>query len=612
MYSESSLCQRTLNYAMLDSLPTKSTEASDETQPRSESRLNLRNESQHSPGRKKSGWLLAVGVIAVLVAGGFFLYPRLTELSADERDKGWLTAPVSKQRLVISVTEDGNVESASNIDVKCEVAGGSTILWIVEDGKNVVQGEELVRLDQATIEEQLVAQKIVYERALATKIKAEQDYAAADIAVKEYVEGTYIQEKQILETTVTIAEENLRSAKNVHDHTQRMFRKGFVTALQLEADDFAVKRAQLELESAKTALDVLKKFTRAKMVQELEAVRDAAAAQARSEDAACTLEKDRLDQLVKQKEQCLIKAPKKGMVVYANERNRRGGSEATIEEGAAVREGQALIRLPDLSQMQVVVKIHESKVEQIKPGAPATIKVQGREYSGKVVSVANQPESKSWFSSDVKEYSTVVAIDGETKRLKPGMTAQVEIFVADLKDELTVPVSAVVEQGGQFYVWVIGEKGPERRPVLLGPTNDKVIALRDGVTIDEEVFLNPRAVIDEARQDSDAPAGEKVLPDGIPSKMEPSQPRDDAPGRPVAKNGPAKGAKPTLASLDTDGNGKLSRDEAPAWMKTLFDSVDTDKDGSVGAAEWAAMRAQAPKRRPENAEQTTSETAVGG
>ncbi|WP_166820152.1 HlyD family efflux transporter periplasmic adaptor subunit [Thalassoroseus pseudoceratinae] len=595
---------------MLDSQPTTQSDTPNETQAKPESRLNLRNESQHGPGRKQSGWLFAIGTVAVLVAGGFFLYPRLTDLSAEERDKGWLTAPVSKQRLVISVTEDGNVESASNIDVKCEVAGGSTILWIVEDGKNVVEGEELVRLDQATIEEQLVAQKIVYERALATKIKAEQDFAAADIAVKEYVEGTYIQEKQALETTVTIAEENLRSAKNVHDHTQRMFRKGFVTALQLEADEFAVKRSELELESAKTALEVLKKFTRAKMVQELEAIRDATAAQARSEDAACTLEKDRLDQLVKQKEQCLIKAPKKGMVVYANERGRRGNVESQIEEGAAVREGQALIRLPDLSQMQVVVKIHESKVEQIKPGAPATIKVQGREYSGKVVSVANQPESKSWFSSDVKEYSTIVAIDGETKKLKPGMTAQVEIFVADLTDELTVPVSAVVEQGGQFYVWVVTDSGPERRPVLLGATNDKVISLRDGVTIDEEVFLNPRAVIDEARRDSDAPSSEKVLPKGIPSKMEPSQPKESGPSKPVANTG-GKG-RPTLASLDGNGDGKISKDEAPAWMKGFFDQVDTDKDGSVGATEWAAMQAKAAQRRQQNAGAAGGDNAVGG
>ena len=600
-----------LKCIMLDSLPTANSESTDAPENKPESRLDLRNESQHGAGRNRSGWLFGIGVLAVLIAGGYFLYPRLTDLSANERDRGWLTAPVSKQRLVISVTEDGNVESASNVDVKCEVAGGSTILWIVDDGKNVVEGEELVRLDEATIQEQLVSQKIVYERALATKIKAEQDYAAADIAVKEYVEGTYVQEKQTLETTVTIAEENLRSAKNVHDHTQRMFRKGFVTALQLEADEFAVKRMELELDSAKTALEVLKKFTRAKMVQELEAVRDAAAAQARSEDAACTLEKDRLDQLVKQKEQCLIIAPKKGMVVYANERNRRGGSETSIEEGAAVREGQALIRLPDLSQMQVVVKIHESKVEQIKPGAPATIKVQGREYNGSVVTVANQPESKSWFSSDVKEYSTVVAIDGETKKLKPGMTAQVEIFVADLKDELTVPVSAVVEQGGRFYVWVLSEEGPERRPVLLGPTNDKVIAIRDGVTEDEEVFLNPRAVIDEARQDSDAPANEKILPDGIPSRMEPSQPDEATPRRPVAaKDSGSK--RPTLASLDADGDGKISRDEAPAKMKTNFDRHDTNQDGSIGAAEWAAMQTRSAKTRQENAGPAADDNAVGG
>ena len=55
------------------------------------------------------------------------------------------------------------------------------------------------------------------------------------------------------------------------------------------------------------------------------------------------------------------------MAVYANEQGMRfgGSQQSQIEEGAAVRERQTILRLPDLAQMQVKVDVHESKVEML-------------------------------------------------------------------------------------------------------------------------------------------------------------------------------------------------------------------------------------------------------
>ena len=49
-------------------------------------------------------------------------------------------------------------------------------------------------------------------------------------------------------------------------------------------------------------------------------------------------------------------------------------------------------------------------------------------------------------------------------------------------------MQAVVEQGGKFYCWVQTLTGPQRRPVLLGMTNDKVIEIKDGVAEGDAVF----------------------------------------------------------------------------------------------------------------------------
>src|SRR5262245_17577380 len=196
-----------------------------------------------APRRRYFGMIVALAALVL----GMILIPGLGSLFGEKKaSSGALLHPVEKEHLLVTVTEDGNVESANNVDVKCEEAGGGTILWIVEDGKLVEKGEEIVRLDQSTIEDQLNAQKIVYNKARDSMIQAKEDHDAAEIAVNEYREGTFHKDMQAAESQIKIAMENLRSAQNVLDHTQRMTRKGFATPLQLEADTFAVQRAQLD------------------------------------------------------------------------------------------------------------------------------------------------------------------------------------------------------------------------------------------------------------------------------------------------------------------------------------------------------------------------------
>ena len=178
----------------------------------------------------------------------------------------------------------------------------------------------------------------------------------------------------------------------------------------------------------------------------------------------------------------------------------RGGQQGPqIEEGATVRERQTILRLPDLSQMQVKVAVHETKVEQLRIGMRARIRILDRELQGAVSSIANQPEPTSFFSASVKEYGTIVKIDGQPAGLRPGMTSEVEILVAHLKDVLTLPVAAVVEQRGKYFCWVTAAGKTERRSLVLGLNNDQFVEVKDGVAAGDKVLLNPRAVVAEAR-----------------------------------------------------------------------------------------------------------------
>ena len=589
-------------------------------------------------GRRKPVFLIAL--LAVLIWGGVSLYSYVINWGRSGEGSGALISKVGRNPLQVTVTADGNVESASNIEVKCRVAGGSTILWIVEDGKIVDEGEEIVKLDTSVIDDKLNSQRITYEKALATEIQAQQDLEAAKISVREYEEGTFIAQLKQVEAEIQIALENLRSAENQLKYSTRMARKGFASALQREADEFGVERAKLDLDASNTRKKVLVEFTKLKTLKDLEAKREAAAAHLRSEQAGLQLEKARLDRLQEQLKNCVITAPKKGMVVYANDSGggRFGGApQAQIEEGAMVRESQALVRLPDLANMQVKVTIHESRVDQIHAGLPARIVIQDKDYAGRVLSIANQPSPGSWYSAKVKEYATTVSIDAESSGLRPGMTAKVTILIDDLSDALSLPVSAVVEQKGAFYCWVKALPGPERRPLKLGRTNDKLIEVVDGVKEGEEVFRNPRAVVEDARKEPPferqaedakfkatasadvaatppraAAAAEKSAKAAPTSAADPS-PRDAASstaarpgsGFPGAESGLAESegnkppgeadkrggrGPPDLMQFDKDGDKRLKREELPERMQGMFERLDTNGDGFIDASEIAEMR----------------------
>ena len=463
--------------------------------------------------RRSVPWAwLVVGLM--LLAASFVLWPRLLSLISQQNavvdPEGLPLHVVERRDLLITVTEEGSLVSDDNVDITCDVAGGATIIELVDDGARVTKGMEIVKLDDSVISENATAQKIAFEKARALMIQADKDHAAAKIAVEEYREGIFKKDLRTAESNVTAATERLQATQNTLAYGERMFRKGYITPQQLEAQKSAVDRAELDLGTAKIALDVLTRFTKPKMITELESVRDAAAARLESERAALELEQLKLTRLEGELKKCTITAPQDGLVIYANSRNYR--QETEIKEGTAVKERQVILQLPDLTKMRADVEVHESKVSEIRPGMPATIRVQGEYFSGEVKTVANRPES-NWFST-AKKYIVEVSINGQSQSLRPGFTAEAEIVVANLKDVIAIPVAAVIEQGDDYVCAVRRGDTITRQIVELGQSDDRFVEITAGLKEGDKIFFNPRTVL-----------GDQILSDEEEQSAEPGPTR---------------------------------------------------------------------------------------
>ncbi len=169
---------------------------------------------------------------------------------------------------------------------------------------------------------------------------------------------------------------------------------------------------------------------------------------------------------------------------------------------------QKIFSLPDLSQMEVSVKIHESVVKKVRPGQKAEIQVEAypdRGLHGTVLKVATLAVSDNWDRA-IKEYETIVHIDDlpEGAGLLPGMTAKVTIKASQLDNVLVVPVQAVAEDGTKHIAFVIKGRSVERREVEVGGNNEKFVEIKSGLNEDERVALDARARL-AAETKSDAP-----------------------------------------------------------------------------------------------------------
>ena len=268
------------------------------------------------PEPSGGGWGSRIVYLLLLLVAAAGLVWAITSLGSSTATAGTgplITHKVEKGPLLVSITDNGGIESASNINLKCEIAGGSSILWIVDDGQEVQEGDKLVELDSSALEDSISAQTIVQEKAKSTYIQAQKNLTVAELAVQEYLEGTYKKLVQEADAAITIAMENLRSSENVVKHAERMFRKGQVSELELESKQFSVQRAQLELDAAKTTREVLEKFEKVKMLEDLKSQVETAKAAVRAEEVAYNLEEARLKRLQDQLQKSVLYAPQSGM-----------------------------------------------------------------------------------------------------------------------------------------------------------------------------------------------------------------------------------------------------------------------------------------------------------
>ncbi len=228
---------------------------------------------------------------------------------------------------------------------------------------------------------------------------------------------------------------------------------------------FAYERAQAEVRVAEAE----QMLTTAPARTEDAAIAEAAVRRARA----------RVAQAAAQRDAWYLFAPKDGIITRRD-----------VEEGEVVAAGAPVIMLAPAARYQLRVFLPETDIVDVRVGQMARVSldaVEGETFDARVASIAPQETIRD----GVPTYKTILFAEELPSQARSGMSAEITIKAAEVRDVIKVPARTLQEEDGKAYVRILTEDGRvEKRPVETGLRgSDGSVAIRKGVAEGERVIL---------------------------------------------------------------------------------------------------------------------------
>jgi HlyD family secretion protein len=375
------------------------------------------------------------------------------------------TVKVERGNLVATVGATGTVRARQSVTLAWQTSGMVDKVN-VSVGETVTANSILASLSSTSVSQNIIlaeadlvnAQKAL-DDLLASDTARAQAAIALDKAQQKY--NDLYDYRQSLNGEIWLKKVTIRTVGG-HEFPEIKYYRGYADAATIASVDRDLALAKAQLDDAQRAYDWIKNGPNSS---------DVAAAQARVDAAQATLNMTRLV------------APFTGTV-----------TDAHPLHGDQVTAGTAGFRIDDLSSLYVDVEISEVDINTVTMGQPVMLTfdaVLGSEYHGEVTQVSQAGASVQ----GVVNFTVTVKITDADGKVKPGMTAAVNITVQELKDVVLIPNRAVRLVNGKKMVYLLQNGQPVEVEVHLGSSSDTMSVLTGGkVNVGDLIILNPPAI----------------------------------------------------------------------------------------------------------------------
>ena len=187
--------------------------------------------------------------------------------------------------------------------------------------------------------------------------------------------------------------------------------------------------------------------------------------------------------------------------------------EKNAVQGARFMPGEAVYRIADLSKVWVIADIFERDLARVRVGQPASVTLDAfpdRRFDAKV--------GYLYPTLNVETRSTRIRVELDNREglLRPGMFAHVELASGSPTPRVTVPTSAIIDDGVRQVVLIALDEGRFKpQPVRLGERGAEHVEVLEGVKAGDRVVTSANFLIDS---ESQLKAALSNLTDAAPAK----------------------------------------------------------------------------------------------
>jgi len=463
------------------------------------------------------GCLVPTAVLCTLVAGS-------CSQSLDT-DLG-PTATVRRGDLRVEVRTVGTLQAGRSFSIASEIRSNrARVIEVVPEGTLVSKGTSIIRFDPTPFQEDVEKYRVERDRAAAALQAAEEDMklvveqnkearrtaSHARMLAKLDLENVLKGEGPVTLKKREVAEEQgretLESAKRELMDMQALFGRGFVTRAELDQAESAVRQAERNYELAKLEHTTEREYMRPADVQRARAAVTEAEKALAEIDQQAESKRERQQAIIEKAQteledasrrlaiaenelaHTVVKSPATGYVVYVE--TFVEGEKRTVRIGDSLWSGNPVIQIPDLSEIVVKTQVRETDLHKVRTGLPVEVRIDA--YPELVlhgeVSFIGTLASHDDLDETARYFRVHVNLDRGDPRLRPGMTASVNIVGDHVTDALLVPLDAVFSGSDGMVAYRVARNGIERRRIELGAHDERYAVVNTGLAETDRVLL---------------------------------------------------------------------------------------------------------------------------
>jgi len=174
----------------------------------------------------------------------------------------------------------------------------------------------------------------------------------------------------------------------------------------------------------------------------------------------------------------IIKSPINGIIASRN-----------VEIGEMT--GSSDFVIVKLNPIKVKASVSEEVVNKISDGDNVRIKVQEKDYIGKIISISPIGLNNG------NVYPVEIEVENKDLFLKQGMFADISFEIEKIEDQIVVPKKAILSKNNEDYVYIIEENCPKKVIVEKGITKDGKVQISGELNVGDKLVVKGQEYIDE-------------------------------------------------------------------------------------------------------------------